>query len=247
LEEKALQTLRGLNDLRERLSRAAQFRAERGRPLVVLSYAQSLDGSIAGRRRERVRLSGPESLRLTHAIRGLCDAILVGVGTVIADDPRLALKYASGRAPQPVVLDTRLRTPVNAALLGRRDRRAWIVHGPERPEGRLRALAAAGCEPIACATGEDGWIDLGCLMARLGERSIDSLMVEGGARVITSFSRSRLVDLFVITISPRFLGGLPPIDTEACGAFAGFELERPAYEPLGRDLILWAAAPWSPA
>lgn len=211
----------------------------------MLSYAQSLDGSIAGRRRERVRLSSPEALELTHAIRALCDAILVGVGTVIADDPRLGLTHAAGRAPQPIVLDTRLRTPDGAALLRREDRKPWIVHAPQAPAERRRALAAAGGEPIACAAGDDGWIDLGAFMEQLTARAVTSLMVEGGARVITSFTRARLVDAFVITVSPRFLGGLPPIEPAAGTPFTGFELHAPVYQALGRDLIVWAEAPWS--
>src|SRR5512143_1594855 len=90
---------RGLDELRSRLAAAADFRASQGRPFVVLSYAQSVDGSIAGRRRERVRLSGPESMRLTYLIRALCDTILVGIGTTLADDPRLLVREVTGPSP----------------------------------------------------------------------------------------------------------------------------------------------------
>jgi 3,4-dihydroxy 2-butanone 4-phosphate synthase/GTP cyclohydrolase II len=212
--------------------------------MVVLSYAQSIDGSIAGRRRERIRLSGPESMQLTYSIRALCDTILVGIGTVLSDNPRLSLKQVTGTPPRPLVLDTRLRTPLDAAIIQNPQRPPWLIHGPEAPKSRLRALAGAGAEPIACATGAEGWVNLGGLMRRLAERSIDSVMVEGGARVITSFTRSRLADWFIITISPKLLGGLPVIDAGASGGLQGVEFDSPFYQTLGRDLVVWARPGW---
>ena len=140
--------LRGLAELKSRLAAAADFRASRGRPFVVLSYAQSVDGSIAGPKRERVRLSGPESMRLTYAIRALCDTILVGIGTVLADDPSLTVKQVPGKSPQPIVLDTRLRTPGKASLLRRPDARPWLIHGPGVPPSRAQALIAAGIDVL---------------------------------------------------------------------------------------------------
>jgi len=236
---------RGLKELRGRLAAAADFRASRGRPFVVLSYAQSVDGSIAGPQRERVRLSGPESMRLTHIIRTLCDTILVGIGTVLADDPHLTVKQVPGSNPHPIVLDTHLRTPEKARLLQRPGARPWLIHGPGAPPSRAPALIAAGGEPVPCVTGEDGRIHLGSLMRWLAEHSINSVMVEGGARVITSFIRHQLADTVVITISPRLLGGLPVIDAGTSQERIDLHLEDAFYQTLGRDFILWARPPWA--
>jgi riboflavin-specific deaminase-like protein len=231
--------------LRDCLSDAHRFRTAFGRPFVVLSYAQSVDGSIAGRRRERVRFSGHEAMRLTHAIRSLCDTILVGIGTVLADDPQLTVKEPGRRNPQPAVLDTHLRTPLGSRLIERKDAHAWLIHGPGAPPERLARLRQAGAEPMACPTAADGRVDLPELMRRLAERSVDSIMVEGGARVITNFIRHRLADLFVITISPQLLGGLPVIDpAETTGGTFGLHFTQAEFTPLGRDVILWARPCW---
>src|SRR3989304_8693232 len=85
---------------------AREHRQRLGRPLVTLSYAQSLDGCIAARAGERLALSGPESMRLTHRLRAAQDAILVGIGTVPADNPRLTVHLVQGQDPQPIVLDS---------------------------------------------------------------------------------------------------------------------------------------------
>jgi 3,4-dihydroxy 2-butanone 4-phosphate synthase/GTP cyclohydrolase II len=237
--------IHSLEDLSERLAEAAAFRAAQGRPFVVLSYAQSVDGSIAGRRRERIRLSGPESMRLTYLIRALCDTILVGIGTILADDPRLLAKGASRPSPHPIVLDTQLRTPAEARLLQRSDTRPWLVHGPQALGSRTRALIAAGAEPVPCATGADGRIDLPALMRWLADRSINSVMVEGGARVITSFIRRQLADVVIITISPQILGGLPVVDAEESPEVVDLQLGEASYQTLGRDLVLWARPQWT--
>ncbi len=129
--------IRGLEDLKKTLALSAGFRAAHDRPYVVLSYAQSVDGSIAGRNRERIRLSGAESMRLTYGIRALCDTILVGIGTVLADDPQLTVKEIEGPSPRPIVLDTHLRTPLGARLIARRGSPRLArprPHGP-RSEG----------------------------------------------------------------------------------------------------------------
>jgi 3,4-dihydroxy 2-butanone 4-phosphate synthase/GTP cyclohydrolase II len=238
---KSIHTLEALSG---RLVEAAAFRAARGRPFVVLSYAQSVDGSIAGPQRERIRLSGPESMHLTHLIRTLCDTILVGIGTILADDPRLKVKEVAGPNPHPVVLDTHLRTPVEARLLQAPDSRPWLVHGLQAPPSRAQALIAAGAEPVPCVTGADGRIDLPALMHWLASHSINSVMVEGGARVITSFIRQQLADVLIVTISPQILGGLPVIDAEASAQAIGLQLGETFYQTLGRDLVIWARPQW---
>jgi riboflavin-specific deaminase-like protein len=236
--------IHSLEALRERLASAADFRAAHGRPFVVLSYAQSVDGSIAGRNRERVQLSGPDSMRLTYTIRSICDTILVGIGTILADNPQLTVRTIEGRNPRPIVLDTHLRTPVDARLVKRPDTRAWIIHGLEASPNRARGLMEAGAEPMPCITGADGRIELAALMRLLARNSVSSVMVEGGARVITSFVKQQLADLFVITISPKWLGGLPVVDPSDARPQFDLRLVDSFFQPLGEDVILWAGSAW---
>ena len=97
------------------------------RPFVTLSYAQSWDGSITTRSGESLALSGAEATRLTHQLRSIHDGILVGIGTVLTDDPQLTVREWSGPNPQPIVLDSQLRMPVNARLCQHADKNCWVL------------------------------------------------------------------------------------------------------------------------
>lgn len=191
-----------------RLEQARQHRLRTGRPLVSLCYAQSLDGSLTGRSGQPLALSGPESAALTHTLRASHAAILVGVGTVLADNPRLTVRLAQGRDPQPVILDSRLRTPPNSYLV--QERRPWIAALERGP--RAAALEAAGARLLIVPPGEQGGVGLPAVLDCLGELGVDSLMVEGGARVITSFLAEGLADQAALTIAPVFVGGLNVLD-----------------------------------
>lgn len=181
-----------------------------GRPFVTLSHAQSLDGSIAARSGRPLALSGPESMTLTHSQRACHDAILVGIGTVLADNPRLTVRLVAGRDPQTVIVDSRLRFPPYAELL-RHGRSPWIATAQEADPQRLEALETAGARVFRLPSA-DGWVDLVSLLKLLSDLGIHSLMVEGGAQVITSFLVSRLVDQMVLTIAPWLVGGLRVVD-----------------------------------
>src|SRR5574341_453241 len=124
-------------------ARAHEHRLRTGRPLVTLTYAQSLDGSIAARRDARLELSGPQTLRLTHHLRSTHDAILVGIGTVLADDPRLTTRLVEGKNPQPVIVDTHLRIPLTARLLQNPDSRPLLIASPEADSSARQTLEAA--------------------------------------------------------------------------------------------------------
>jgi riboflavin-specific deaminase-like protein len=150
----------------------------------------------------------------------------------------------AGDNPQPVILDTNLRTPPEANLVNRQDLSTWIANGNHGSGARCSMLRQKGATLISCRCGDDGLIDLEALMEELVNRQIDSLMVEGGARVITSFIRWKLVDLFVVTVSPKFVGGLPVIDTSSFQSTSFLQLEDVHYQTLGEDLIIWARPNW---
>jgi 3,4-dihydroxy 2-butanone 4-phosphate synthase/GTP cyclohydrolase II len=222
---------------------AAPLRRD-GRPYVTLSYAQSLDGSIAARRGEQTFISGPEAGRLTHQLRARHDAILVGIGTVLADDPRLTVRLARGTDPQPVIVDSRLRFPMWANLL-RGGRRPWIATTEVADRSRQAALEAAGARVIRLPAGPNGMVSLAALLDHLDRLHIRSLMVEGGATVISNFLADHLVDRLVLTIAPMILGGLNAVaDLGQLNGQLLPRLTRPRYQALGRDMILYGELEW---
>jgi GTP cyclohydrolase II len=214
------------------------------RPFVTLSYAQSVDGSISRRRGEPLAISGPESLRFTHQLRANHAAILVGVGAALSDDPRLTVRLVPGENPQPVVLDSRLRLPPTARLLTN-DRAPWIMTTAVADMNRQAALEAAGARVICLPADNQGRVNLTDALAYLNQQQINSLMVEGGAEVISSFLTERVVDQLILTVAPLLVGGL-----HAVNGLAGLngtplpQLRNAQYQQLGADLILSAAVEW---
>jgi riboflavin-specific deaminase-like protein len=210
------------------------------RPQVTLSYAQTLDGQLATRGGSSQWISGPESLSYSHALRASHDAIMVGVGTVLADNPRLTVRLAAGRDPLRVVVDSRLRTPPTAAVLAGGAARGTIlaVAGP-LPEERRAALALLGAQLLELPGGPGG-VDLAALLAALAGRGVRSLMVEGGARLITALLRARLADRMAITVAPKILGaGLPAVGDLGIERLDGaYQLREVRYTPAGADMIV---------
>ena len=237
--------IESIEDFRACLSNSRAFRARHNRPFITVSYAQSLDGSIASKNRLPIQLSGPESAVLTHQIRAVNDTILIGVGTLLADDPCLTVRLVEGGNPQPIVLDTHLRTPVSARLVSQSDLSPWIINSQDNHIEQMEALKNAGATPLPCATSRHGKIDLHALMAILDEKQVNSIMVEGGAKVITSFVNAELIDQFIITVSPRLVGGLPAIESNGLNLNSTLMLGHISYQRLGNDLILWTRPDWN--
>ena len=194
---------------------AAAIAASRTLSWVTVAWAQTIDGSIAARRGVRTTLSGAESMRYTHYLRSRHDAILVGVGTVVADDPRLNTRLVAGRSPRVVVVDSRLRCPAGARIFdaSHRDRRggpliAYAADGADAScDRRRRALEERGATVVAVPGSSDGAVALSPLLSILWAQEISTVMVEGGARVLSSFFASGLVDYVAITIAMRLLQG----------------------------------------
>jgi 3,4-dihydroxy 2-butanone 4-phosphate synthase/GTP cyclohydrolase II len=238
-------SITSIEEFKTAINRTGEFRLKNKRPFVTVSYAQSLDGSIATVNKQPIQLSGAQSMRLTHQLRACCQSILVGIGTVLADNPSLTVRRVEGQSPQPIILDTRLRTPLEANLVKRPDLKTWIVNGNHDTDNAHNALRQKGVTLISCRCADDGLIDLPALMDELANRQVDSVMVEGGARVITSFVKLKLVDLFVITVSPKLVGGLPVIDAESFKAAPFLQLKEVHYQQLGQDLVIWARPAWN--
>lgn len=206
------------------------------RPLVSLCYAQSLDGCVALQRGRPTALSGEETQRLTHWLRSRHDAILVGSGTVLADDPRLTVRLVEGQSPQPIILDSRLRTPPNARVIAHHPRPAWIAAVEPADPTRRAALEAAGAALLFLPQDKSSRVELRSLLDCLAQRGVSRLMVEGGAQVISSFLAAGLVDLLCVTIAPVLLGGLHAV--EQALPFAP-RLRQVHIETMGEDLVVW--------
>jgi GTP cyclohydrolase II len=230
--------------LRKIISTGATYTQKHGRPLVTLTYAQSLDGSIAARPGHPLTISCSESQTFTHSLRAAHDAILVGIGTVLADNPRLNVRLVPGKNPQPVLLDSRLRFPSYANLL-KDGNRPWIVTTSAAEESRQEDLEHQGARVFRLPVGSCGGIDLTALLAKIGEMGITSLMVEGGAQVITSFISSHLVDQVIVTVAPVLVGGLRVLDSSLQLPFNNFpRLTRVSFHQVGDDLVLWGNPDW---
>jgi GTP cyclohydrolase II len=233
--------------IKENLEQAGEHRRRTGRSYVTLTYAQSLDGSIAARPGHPLALSCQQSQALSHALRAAHDAILVGIGTVLADNPRLNVRLVSGSSPQPIVLDSRLRIPLYVELM-RPNRKLWIAASDKADRSRQEVLEKAGARILRFPAGRDGWVDLSALLSTLGAQGINRLMVEGGSQIITSFLSSRLVDQLIITIAPLMVGGLQAINKYAQEPPAGFpRLKEIYYQQVGEDLVLQGKPDWGGA
>ncbi|MFB6279228.1 MAG: GTP cyclohydrolase II [Salinibacter sp.] len=238
-----------LQSLKQRVER--HF-AEHQTPFVTLTYAQSLDGSIAQASGEPLSISGEDALDLTHRLRAIHDGILVGIGTVIADDPRLNVRRTEASHPVPIVLDSSLRFPLDARLLDCEGPTPLIVTGPEATSDRRDALEAKGATVVQLPCAPDGGVCLESLLEALGEREIESVMVEGGTQVLTSFLRQQQVQHIILTIAPMFVGGasalnaLAPTDeAEASGEADAFpQLTNIQQRWFGGDLILEGDPVW---
>lgn len=197
-----------LDDVRCFLNRARQQILIRATPVTTLTYAQSLDGCIALSEGRTLQLSNEQTQRLTHQIRSMHDAILVGINTVLSDDPQLTVRLSRGPNPQPVVVDSGLRFPMDARLLQDPCVRPIIATSHQACPRRTAELRAAGAEILHVPVTEDGRVDLRQLMVVLKQRGLQSLMIEGGATIITSVLAAGLADQLLVTIAPRFVGGL---------------------------------------
>jgi diaminohydroxyphosphoribosylaminopyrimidine deaminase/5-amino-6-(5-phosphoribosylamino)uracil reductase len=181
---------------------------ETGLPFITLKFAQTLDGRIATATGDARWISCTESLRFAHHLRAVHDAVLVGAGTVEADDPELTVRSVKGRIPLRVVADSALRLPTQAKVFQDQQRAKTLVAATSRREPAKEAqFAKMGVEVLPVEeNGQGGGVDLKDLFRQLGSRNISSILVEGGSGIITSILRERLADRILIIVAPKILG-----------------------------------------
>jgi diaminohydroxyphosphoribosylaminopyrimidine deaminase/5-amino-6-(5-phosphoribosylamino)uracil reductase len=177
-----------------------------GRPAVTVKIAASVDGRVAAADGSSRWVPGPTARRDAHRLRARADAVMVGVGTVLTDDPALTcrLRGFRGRQPLRVVLDSSARTPVRAIVLDG-SAPSLVATTAKAPDEAVEALRAAGAE-VARFPARDGRVDLAAVLAELGRRELTELLVEGGPTVVGELVDRRLVDRYVFYVAPKLLG-----------------------------------------
>lgn len=237
------------------------------RPFVLLSWAQSMDGFIASAPGIQTQISNSSTGELTHRLRAFCDAILVGIGTVLVDDPRLSVRLQTEessdlKSPRPVVLDTNLRIPISSKLLRsdvgsnacvRRGRpivftaESSLQHIPESDMDRKTSpefmKLADSADIVGTRVGPDGRMRLDCILRKLAETGVRTVMIEGGSAILRAFVDSDLCDFAVVTMSAQLFGGGVPVlaPTVSGRAVPALRLSRPQWLALDGDMVCWGS------
>lgn len=212
-----------------------------GVPYVHAKWAMTLDGRIASRTGASKWISNETGRAIAHKLRGRMDAVIVGIGTALADDPLLTARPAGPRVATRVVLDSRARLPLDSQLVRTIDQAPlMVVAGPGAPAERMAALQGRGAEIFRPATGHSpGGANrpaLDALLAELGRRRMTNVLVEGGGEVLGAFFDGRLIDEIHAFVSPKLLGGAAAKSPlEGCGQSAPAEL--PDLDPVEITLL----------
>ncbi|MGN0292760.1 MAG: bifunctional diaminohydroxyphosphoribosylaminopyrimidine deaminase/5-amino-6-(5-phosphoribosylamino)uracil reductase RibD [Lachnospiraceae bacterium] len=214
------------------------------RPYVVMKYAMTMDGRIATVSGKSRWITGETARRRVHEDRNRYMAIMVGIQTVLKDDPMLNCRLEGGRNPVRIVCDSSLRIPEDSQLVqSAGEIPLWIAAvQPEKDSGKASRLEAAGCRILHVDADENGHVDLSKLMNLLGQEGIDSILLEGGAQMHESALRSRIVNKVQAYIAPKLFGGKgAPSPLGGSGVDAPDEawlLSEPVITRLGPDLLL---------
>jgi diaminohydroxyphosphoribosylaminopyrimidine deaminase/5-amino-6-(5-phosphoribosylamino)uracil reductase len=209
-------------------------------PFVVLKLALSLDGKIASSTGVSRWITDPAARKRVHELRRCYAAVLVGIQTVLTDDPQLTVREDSGPQPLRVVLDSRGRIPLSAKALNGEVLTlvATTEAMPKKIEQKLREKGAE----VWRLPAQEGRVDLGALLARLGDRGNDSVLVEGGGEVAWSFLSQNLVHKVAFFYAPLILGGRRAVPAVGGEGFAepalGLRIRKISWEPVGEDLLI---------
>ena len=200
---------------------------------------------VASERGDSRGLGGAEQQRLCHALRARHDAVLVGIGTVLADDPELTVRLHRGRSPARIVLDSRLRTPPDSRLVRSAGAAPLLIATVSRDQSSIEALLSRGAAVWGFEPDSSGRVPLRALFRRLAEEGMLSVLVEGGPTVHTAILRDGLADRVAVAIAPLILGGRnAPAwtrDLGLAGLDEAIELDSMVTRRVGRDL--WIEGP----
>jgi len=215
-----------------------------GRPFVTMKVASSLDGKIASAMGESRWISGKKSRALVHQLRNESDAVMVGIGTILKDDPRLTARLAGKKGCDPIriIVDSRLRIPLESRILHLDSAaKTILVATKQAPNDKIREIEKLGAQ-VLVAEGSNSRVDLAALMDELGRIGITNLLLEGGSELNASMLCDRLVDKVIFFVAPQIIGG-----QDAKSAVGGqavrslsqaFNLSNLQVSRLGKDLFI---------
>jgi diaminohydroxyphosphoribosylaminopyrimidine deaminase/5-amino-6-(5-phosphoribosylamino)uracil reductase len=196
-----------LADECRRLNEVFFYYMETGLPFITLKYAQTLDGRIATASGQSQWISSSASLKLAHRLRADHDAVLAGCGTVMKDDPELTVRLVRGRNPVRVIVDSRLRiSPESKMLRSASSVPTLIATTVKKDQLKFTKYQHSGTEIITVPPDRNGHVDLKKLFKILAQRNISSVLVEGGAQIITSILKQNLANRLVAVIAPKIIG-----------------------------------------
>ena len=227
------------------LNRVFITAARRGRPHVTLKWAATLDGATADVRRGSRWITGSEARLEAHRMRSRADAVVVGIGTALADDPALDVRLGGPwpREPLRVVVDSRARLPVTARLIGAgKPERALVAVTDAADPERLESLETRGVTVLRCKS-QEGQVDVSDLVSRLGALAVGGILVEGGGKLAWAFLEAGLVDRVVAFTAPMLLGGAAaPRAVGGAGLLLpeAVRLEGIGVRPVGTDWMMEA-------
>ena len=177
------------------------------KPFITIKFAQTLDGKIASFDGSSKWISSPESLKFAHKLRANNDAILVGVGTILSDDPKLTTRLVKGKNPTRIIIDRKLSIPTNAQVLSVPEKNKTIIFTTKAAsKDKIDKITKKGVEIIVLPAKKGGDIDLRRIIRILYRKGIGTMLIEGGSRTITSFIKEKLADKLVSVISPKIIG-----------------------------------------
>ncbi len=177
-----------------------------GIPYVTVKYAQTLDGKIATKTGDSHWISSEASRKYVHVLRRINDSIMVGVGTVVADNPQLTVRHVKGRDPLRIIVDSNLRVPLKSSVLDDNSKNTIVATTSKVDSRRVAAVTKLGADVLMVNKERNGRVNLKDLLKELGKRDITSVLVEGGSKIITSLLKADLVDKLIIPISPKIIG-----------------------------------------
>jgi len=210
-------------------------------PFVILKVASTLDGKIATQEGDSKWITGEVSRRFVHRLRDQVDAVLVGIGTILKDDPMLTARIEGGHDPYRVVLDSRLRIPERAKVLKGSPSKVIIATTEEGSHEKMERLRRKGFQ-ILVLNSKEGRVDLRTCLKRLGTIGIVTLLVEGGSQINGSFLDERKIDKFYFFFSSKWMG-----DPEAPSIFGGHgardlkkavRLNQVRFRKMGEDFLI---------
>jgi len=209
------------------------------KPFVIVKAAMSLDGKIATKIGDSKYITGREARKLVHEMRAELDAVMVGINTVMKDDPQLTVRLAKGRNPMKIVVDTKLRIPLNSKIIKNEPEKLIIATSNKASKKKVKALQQKGLNVILTEL-KDGKIDLKKLMKELGKSEITSIMIEGGAELNAEALRSGIVDNILFFISPKMIGkGIGAVgDLGINKVDKSMNLKSIDYKKVGRDILI---------